>query len=123
MENRTITALLLLFSVGVGAAEAFDLLNNASSEFYALAYVAMFAIAFVGAKNIRRHLPTWVVVASWVGAITSAVVLVLNAYPFVDVASPLKFAEKIVSFTLVCNVVGYAFYRSRKIRPAALGIE
>jgi amino acid transporter len=118
-----IAVLLVVFSVGVGAAEAFDLLNNASSEFYALAYVAMFAIAFLGSRNIRRHLPAWVIASSCVGALTSLVILVLNAYPFVDVASPLRFAAKIVGFTLICNFAGYAFYLTRRSRAAAVRIE
>jgi amino acid transporter len=118
-----IAALLVVFSLGVGAAEAFDLLNNASSEFYTLAYVAMFAIAFLGTQNIRRHLPGWVIASSCVGALTSVVILVLNAYPFVDVASPLRFAAKIVGFTLVCNLAGYAFYLTRRSRAAAVRIE
>jgi glutamate:GABA antiporter len=111
-----VVAMLLFASLGVRAAEAFDVLNNASSEFYALAYVAMFAIAFIGANNIRRHLPGWVVASSWLGAITAIVILVLNAYPFVDVASPGWFAVKIVGTTAVLNLLGYLFYRSRKNR-------
>ena len=121
--TAVIAALLVFFSLGVGAAEAFDLLNNASTEFYTLAYIAMFAIAFVGSRNIRRHLPGWVVASSWVGAITSAVVLVLNAYPFVDVASPLRFAVKIIGFTVICNVAGYVFYLTRRSRALPASIE
>ncbi len=109
-----VAALLVFASLGVRAAEAFDVLNNASSEFYALAYVAMFAIAFLGVHNIRRHLPGWVVASSWVGALTSVVILVLNAYPFVDVASPGWFAVKIIGTTLIANILGYMFYRSRR---------
>jgi amino acid transporter len=112
--TAVVAAMLVFASFGVRAAEAFDVLNNASSEFYALAYVAMFAIAFVGTHNIRRHLPGWVVASSWLGAITSVVILVLNAYPFVDVASPGWFAVKIVGTTAVANVIGYLFFRSRR---------
>lgn len=121
--TAVIAAMLLLFSVGVGAAEAFDLLNNASTEFYVLAYIAMFAIAFLGSQNVRRHLPGWVVASSGVGAMTSLLILVLNAYPFVDVASPLRFAVKIVSFTLVVNLAGYVFYLTRRSRAVAVRIE
>jgi amino acid transporter len=117
-----VAAMLLLGSLGVRAAEAFDVLNNASSEFYTLAYIAMFAIAFLGARNIRRHLPGWVVAWCVLGAITALVILVLNAYPFVDVASPLGFAAKIVGATGLANAVGYVFYRSRgKTARASIG--
>jgi amino acid transporter len=115
-----IVAMLLLFSVGTGAAEAFDLLNNASSEFYAVAYIAMFAIAIFGASNIRRHLPGWVKAACGLGAVTSLLVIVLNAYPFVDVASPALFAAKIIGFTVLCNVAGWLFYISRSTSARAV---
>jgi glutamate:GABA antiporter len=111
--TAVVAAMLVFASLGVRAAEAFDVLNNASSEFYTLAYVAMFAIAFVGAQNLRRHLPRWVIAWSVVGTVTSLLILVLNAYPFVDVASPGWFAVKIVGTTLVCNAIGFAFYLTR----------
>jgi glutamate:GABA antiporter len=121
--TAVIAALLVVFSTGVGAAEAFDLLNNASSEFYALGYIAMFAIAFVGTHHIRRHLPGWVIAFSVLGAITSVAVLVLNAYPFVDVASPMKFAVKILATVVIANAIGYGFYRSRRLYTQPGNIE
>ncbi|HEY5381378.1 MAG TPA: APC family permease [Acidobacteriaceae bacterium] len=117
--TAVVAALLVLGSLGVRAAEAFDVLNNASSEFYALAYVAMFAIAFVGARNLRRHLPRWVVAWSVLGALSAIAILVLNAYPFVNVASPALFAVKIVGTLVVANIVGYLFYR----RGASSGLN
>jgi glutamate:GABA antiporter len=118
--TAVVAALLVFGSLGVRAAEAFDVLNNASSEFYALAYIAMFAIAFLGARNLRRHLPPWVVAWSVLGAVTSVVVLVLNAYPFVDVASPGWFAVKIVGTTAIANLLGYVFYRARGRQPITI---
>jgi amino acid transporter len=109
--TAVVATLLVVGSLGVRAAEAFDVLNNASSEFYALAYVAMFTIAFVGARNIRRHLPAWVVGWCALGALSSIAILVLNAYPFVNVASPAAFAVKIIGTTVVANILGYIFYR------------
>ncbi|HEX3926528.1 MAG TPA: hypothetical protein VHW65_00905, partial [Gemmatimonadales bacterium] len=118
-----VAALLVFASLGVRAAEAFDVLNNASSEFYSLAYVAMFSIAILGMRNLRKQLPGWVVASSVLGAVTSIVILVLNAYPFVVVASPGGFAVKIIGTTVVANVIGYAFYRSRRGGPATARIE
>jgi amino acid transporter len=118
-----VAALLVFASLGVRAAEAFDVLNNASSEFYSLAYVAMFSIAILGTRNLRKQLPGWVVASSVLGAVTSIVILVLNAYPFVVVASPGGFAVKIIGTTVVANVIGYAFYRSRRGGPATARIE
>lgn len=115
--TAAVAAMLVLGSFGVRAAEAFDVLNNASSEFYTLAYIAMFSIAFLGARNLRKHLPAWVVAWCVLGALTSLVILVLNAYPFVNVASPIGFAAKILGTTALANLVGYLFYRSRGRTP------
>jgi hypothetical protein len=51
-------------------------------------------------------------------------VLLLNAYPFVDVQWPGLFAIKIVGTVTLVNAVGYGFYRmrlaSREPRPRAV---
>jgi hypothetical protein len=106
--------MLVLGSAGVHAAEAFGVLNDASSEFYALAYLAMFLIPICGAKPLRDSLPRWVAVVCAGGVAAILFVLVLNAYPFVDVQSPGEFAAKIVGTTVLVNAIGYAFYRSRQ---------
>jgi amino acid transporter len=109
--TAVVAAMLVFGSLGVRAAEAFDVLNNASTEFYVLAYIAMFAIGLLGAQNLRRHLPRWVIAWCALGGLTCILILVLNAYPFVAVASPLGFAVKIVGTVAAANVLGYLFYR------------
>jgi amino acid transporter len=110
-----IVALLLVFaSLGVRAAEAFQVLNNASSELYSLAYLAMFAIPILGAKSLRRRLPIWVAITSAAGFLSTLFCLFLTAYPFIDVANPLAYAAKILGTTAAANVLGYAFYRLRQ---------
>jgi glutamate:GABA antiporter len=116
-----IAALLVLASSGVRAAEAFALLNNASNILYGLAYLAMFAIPIVGAKLVRKSIPTWVAVLCVVGFCATLFSAVTSAYPFVDVADPLNFAIKIIGTTLLTNIVGYAFYRFRQVKVAAAG--
>lgn len=106
-----VAAMLVLGSVGVRAAEGFDVLNNVSTDFYVLAYIAMFSIGLFGTYNLRRHLPGWVIAWCGVGGLTCVLIFVLNAYPFVDVASPLKFAMKIVGTIGIANLLGYFFYR------------
>ena len=113
-----IAALLLLGSAGVHASEAFAVLNDTSSELYALAYLAMFLIPIVGAKTLRKRLPLWVAVLCALGVLTILFILVFNAYPFVDVASPGFFAVKILGTTLLLNALGYAFYKTRSGRAA-----
>lgn len=108
-----IVMLLVLASAGVHAAEAFGVLNDASSQFYALAYLAMFSIPICGARSVRAALPPWVAVVSAGGIAAMLCFLVLNTYPFVDVRSPGVFAAKVLGTLLVVNAGGYMFYRLR----------
>jgi amino acid transporter len=108
-----IAALLVLAFAGVHAAEAFAILNNASSELYQLAYLAMFLIPIVGARLVRQRLPRWLAWLSGLGVLTTIFCTVIAAYPFLEVPNPLAFALKIVATVLLVNLFGYAFYRLR----------
>ncbi len=112
----TVAGLLVLGSAGVHAAEAFAVLNDTSSELYALAYLAMFLIPLIGRKSLRMSLPRWVAAVCGVGVLTTLFILVFNAYPFLDVASPGGFAAKILGTTALLNALGYVFYRARSGR-------
>jgi amino acid transporter len=112
--GAVVAALLVLASAGVHAAEAFNVLNDASSEFYGLAYLAMFLIPICGVQAVRGKLPRWVAWVSAMGVVAVGFILVLNAYPFVDVAQPMVFAAKILGTVVLVNAVGYVFYRSRQ---------
>jgi amino acid transporter len=114
VTGAVIIALLVLASAGVHAAEAFGVLNDASSQFYALAYLAMFLIPICGAPSLKSRLPRWTAVISAAGVCAILFILVLNAYPFVDVASPGLFAAKIIGAVLLVNAGGLVFYRSRQ---------
>lgn len=109
-----IGALLVFASVGVKAAEAFQVLSNASSELYSLAYLAMFAIPIVGAKVLREKLPRWVAWSSGVGFLATSFTFFLTAYPFVDVVDARLYAAKILGTTALANLVGFVFYRVRR---------
>ncbi len=114
VTGGVVAALLVLGSAGVHAAEAFGVLNDASSEFYALAYLAMFLIPICGAKPLRNRLPRWVALVCAGGVAAILFVLALNAYPFVDVQSPGIFAAKIIFTVLLVNACGFGFYRARQ---------
>ncbi len=109
-----IACLLVFASLGVHAAEAFQVLNNSSSELYSLAYLVMFAIPVCGAKTLRQRLPWWVAVSSVAGFGATLFCFVLTAYPFVDVVNPMAYAGKILGTTAVANLLGYGFYRVRR---------
>ncbi len=119
LTTITIAALLLLGSAGVRAAEAFAVLNDTASELYALAYLSMFLIPLIGKKALRISLPLWISPICFLGVLTILFILVFNAYPFLDVASPGIFAVKVLGATLLFNVLGYSFYRRR---PRGLGV-
>jgi amino acid transporter len=111
-----IALLLVLGSAGVHAAEAFNVLNNASTEFYALAYLVMFAIPILGVKLFHGRIPAWVAWVCGAGFLATLFTFLLNAYPFADEANPAKFAVKIVGTTALFNALGYGFYKIRRTR-------
>jgi amino acid transporter len=114
VTSGIIAAMLLLGSAGVRAAEAFGVLNDASSEFYALAYLAMFLIPLCGARGVRSRLPAAVAVVCGIGVLAILFIAVLNAYPFMSAVQPARFAAKVVGTTLLVNAVGWMFYRARR---------
>jgi amino acid transporter len=120
ITGAVVAALLVLGSAGVHAAEAFGVLNDSSSEFYALAYFAMFLIPICGARSIRERLPHWVAVVCAGGVAAILFVLLLNAYPFVDVTSPAVFAAKIIGTVVLVNACGYSFYLLRRGRKVVV---
>ncbi len=120
VTGAAIAALLVLGSAGVRAVEAFGVLNDASSEFYALAYLAMFLIPLCGEQRVRERLPRWVPGVCVAGVVAICMVLTLNAYPFVDVDRPGLFAVKIVGTVVCVNALGYGYYRLRQTRSGQL---
>jgi amino acid transporter len=118
--NSILVAAVLIFcidllgSAGVHAEEAFNVLNNASTELYAVAYLSMFAIPVLGYKLFRGRIPIWAAVVSAVGFLTSVAIIALNAYPFDASTAPVPFAAKILGATLLINILGLLFYKLRK---------
>ncbi|MGA8530393.1 MAG: amino acid permease, partial [Acidobacteriaceae bacterium] len=108
-----VLALILLFSSGVHAQEAYQLLTNASLTHYEVAYVAMFSIPLFGAAALRRSLPRWLKWTSAVGLASTLFSLLISAFPFVHVVSARAYATKIVATILLSNLIALAFYRFR----------
>ena len=96
----------LLSLVGVGQAEAFQLLFNASGIFYALTYVVMFAIPLVGLRGITPAPPLWLKVASASGLLMTLLNIVLSVIPIIQVQSVAAFAMKITLVIVAANAVG-----------------
>src|SRR5436190_1399085 len=92
--------------VGVGQAEAFQLLFNASGIFYALTYVVMFAIPLFGLRGVSPRPPLLLRVASWSGLLMTVLYVVLSVFPIIKVESVATFALKITLMIVAMNIVG-----------------
>jgi amino acid transporter len=103
-----------LASIGVHASEAFALLSNTNNTAYGIAYLVMFAIPICGAVFLRKTLPRWLWVVCAIGFLVVLFSVVLSAYPFLDIPSPLSFALKVAGITGAANIAGYVFYRVRR---------
>jgi len=106
-----ITLVLTLASfVGTGTQEAFQLLENAGGIFYAMAYVALFAIPLFGARRLGWAPPRWLVVASASGLAVTILYSVLSIFPIIDVPSWQMFALKVGGVVVGANVLGTGVY-------------
>ncbi len=99
-------AIALLSLVGVGQAEAFQLLFNASGMFYALTYVVMFAIPLIGLRSVAPKPELWLKLASLSGLLMTVLYIALSVFPIIKVESVSVFAFKIILVIVVMNLVG-----------------
>lgn len=95
-----------------GKQEAFQLLQNSSGIFYAIAYLAMFALPLIGRQKQIAPPPMWLQAASVSGFAMTALYLALTLFPIINVRSPLLFTAKIGGFVLICQLVAAALYYS-----------
>ena len=107
--------------VGVGQAEAFQLVWNASGMFYALTYVVMFAIPLFGLRGVTPRPPLWLKVVSASGLLMTLLYVVLSVFPIITVSSVASFALKITLVILAANLLGIAILVSarRKTRMSS----
>ncbi|MDQ2867991.1 MAG: APC family permease [Verrucomicrobiota bacterium] len=103
-------AFALASLIGNGAQEAFQVVDNAASVFYGIAYVIMFAIPLCGASSIRAQTPVWLRLASICGLFVSLAAIVFTIFPIIGVRSPLLFAIKIIGVSLLGNLIGAAIF-------------
>lgn len=100
----------LLSLTGVQAQEAFQLLDNAGGVFYAITYLALFAIPVVGMKAFGVRAPWWLKVACVSGFVTSVVYICFTIVPIISVTSRATFALKIIATVVIANAVGVTIY-------------
>ncbi|HVD60743.1 MAG TPA: APC family permease [Gemmatimonadaceae bacterium] len=110
LVGATSLAIGLLSLIGVGQAEAFQLLFNAGGTFYALTYVVMFAIPLFGLRAVSPRPPAWLRVVSLSGLLMTLLYVCLSIFPIIKVESVMSFALKISLLILGANVLGAAIY-------------
>src|ERR1700726_79930 len=96
--------------IGAGIQEAFQLVDNAANVFYGIVYTILFAIPIAGATAIRSGAPIWLRVAALCGCVVSLLAIFFTAYPIIDVPSPLVFAGKIITVTVIANATGVLIF-------------
>jgi amino acid transporter len=108
--GATTLILGLLSLTGVGAQEAFQLLDNAGGVFYAATYLVLFAIPLFGMKAFDVKAPVWLKVACASGFVVSVIYIGFTVVPIIEVESRLIFAVKIISVVVLANAIGVTVY-------------
>ncbi|HEV8448983.1 MAG TPA: APC family permease [Gemmatimonadaceae bacterium] len=112
----------LLSLIGVGQAEAFQLIWNAGGIFYALTYLVMFAIPLIGLRGIKPAPSMWLKITSLSGLLMTALYCALSIFPIIQVASVTTFALKILLVLLVANAIGVGLYVSARRKPVGVAV-
>ena len=106
--------------VGVGQAEAFQLVFNASGIFYGLTYIVMFAIPLFGLRGVTPRPPWWIKAAAWSGLLITVLYTVLSLFPIIAVTSASGFALKITALVIGLNLVGVGILVAARRRSATV---
>ena len=112
--------------IGVGKQEAFQLLWNSAGIFYALTYLAMFAVPLFGLKRAGLSAPWWVKLCAVSGLLMTGLYVSLSVLPIIPVGSRTLFAFKIVGLIAVTNLFGVVLHatgRRRRPRQSAAALE
>ncbi len=98
--------------IGVGPQEAYELLLTWAFTFYAIAYLALFAIPFLSPKDRGLRPRWWLRLAAVSGFLMTLVYVVLSIFPVIDVESSWGYSLKIATVVLGANVLGWVLYRA-----------
>jgi amino acid transporter len=105
--------------IGVGPQEAYELLLTWAFTFYAIAYLALFAIPFLSPKDRGLRPRLWLRLAAVSGFLMTLLYVVLSIFPIIDVESSWVYSLKIAGMVLGANFLGWMIYRAgrRKGEP------
>jgi len=98
--------------IGVGPQEAYELLLTWAFTFYAIAYLALFAIPFLSPKERGLRPRLWLRLAAVSGFLMTLLYVVLSIFPIIDVESSWGYSVKIASVVLGANALGWVIYRA-----------
>lgn len=104
--------------IGVGDQEAFELLQIWGFTFYAIAYIALFAIPIFSLKNRSLRGPVWMRILAAFALFLTLLFVALSVFPIIPVASESAYTRKTVAVLLVANLLGAAFYVLRPKRSS-----
>jgi amino acid transporter len=98
---------------GVGAQEAFELLQIWAFAFYAIAYLALFAIPVLAGKESSLRGPHWMKVLASFGFLMTLLFVALSIFPIIPVASQSVYSAKTVAVLVLANLAGLVLYYKR----------
>ena len=101
----------LVVLVGVGEQEAFELLLVLAFAFYAIAYLALFAIPLLARRELGIRPALWLRVGAVSGLLMTLLYILLSVFPIVDVQSSWEYSAKTATALLGANALGLALYR------------
>ena len=112
-------AISAVILVGVGNQEAFEMLQIWGFSFYAIAYLALFAVPVLAVKNRSLRGPIWLRVLAVSGFSLTLLFVVLSIFPIIAVESESAYTLKTVAVLGLANVAGLLLYSLRPRATAA----
>ena len=108
----------LVALIGVGEQEAFEFLLVLAFAFYAIGYLALFAIPLLAKKELGFRPGFWLRIGAVTGLLMTLLYIVLSIFPIVDVQSSWEYSAKTAAGLLGANILGMALYRWGRSRAA-----
>jgi amino acid transporter len=105
--------------IGVGQQEAFELLQIWGFTFYAIAYLALFAIPLLAARSTAFRSPPWLRILALSGFLLTLLFVLLSVFPIIRVESEAAYTLKTIAVLSSANFGGLLLYRLRPKPPAS----
>jgi amino acid transporter len=100
--------------IGVGSQEAFEMLQVWGFSFYAIAYLALFAVPVIAIRNRSLRGPLWLRVLAVSGFLLTLLYVIFSVFPIIPVASERAYTQKTIAVLALVNIAGWLLY---KLRP------